>query len=254
MRVASALLLLCCTALAEAGPTLTLTLQEYPPFMGQSLPGRGLLSSAVASVFARAGYSVNFEPAPNNRAIEAPRRGMADGSFGWAKTPEREKDLYYTAPVMALRMVFCQRVEAHYEWQKLTDLAPYRIGTTLGNFYSDEFEKLARSGKLKVDPGPSDEANFRKLLADRVDLFPIDAEVGPYLMHQSLTPAERARLSCPDHAYWSAPLHVVISKARPDGQAIVAAFDEALQNMQRTGELNRLIDATRKQILQPTAY
>ncbi|WP_187359879.1 substrate-binding periplasmic protein [Chitinolyticbacter meiyuanensis] len=241
------------SAFCQAAP-LTLTLQEYPPFMGEQLPAKGMLTEAVVRVFERAGYPVELQYVPNNRAIEAPRQGAVDGSFGWARTPERERDLMYTAPVMSLRMVFCQRVGAQVRWEALTDLTPYRIGTTLGNFYSSDFDRLVQSGKLHTDNAPSDVANLKKLLAGRIDLFPIDAEVGPYLMSRHLTAAQRARLTCPDKAYWSAPMHVVISRKRADGAAIVAAFDKALSQMQLSGELERLIAATRQRILaQPPA-
>ncbi|WP_255990449.1 substrate-binding periplasmic protein [Chitinolyticbacter albus] len=238
---------------AHAAP-LVLTLQEYPPFMGTRLAGNGMLSQAVVTVFERAGYAVQLQSVPNNRAIEAPRQGMADGSFGWARTPERERDLHYTAPVMSLRMVFCQKAGRSFNWQSLEDLAPYTIGTTLGNTYSEGFDALLVSGKLRTDVAPSDVANLRKLLVGRVDLFPIDAEVGPYLMAQQLSAAQRQQLSCPDQAYWSAPLHVVISRKRADGANIVAAFDKALATMQKSGELDALIAAARQRILaQPRA-
>jgi len=243
------LTLLLCASNALAGSTLVLTLQDYPPFMGDSLPAKGLLSAAVVGVFERAGYHIVLDPVPNNRAIEAPQRGLADGSFGWAKTPERERGLYYTEPVMSLRMVFCQRTGKNYPWHTLADLSPYLIGTTLGNFYSDQFDSLVKAGTLHTDTAPSDDANLRKLLIGRIDLFPIDAEVGPYLMRRTLSPHDQTALTCQDKAYWSAPLHVVISKKHADGPKIVADFDHALAQMQHSGELARLIDDTRQHIL-----
>ncbi|WP_035056721.1 substrate-binding periplasmic protein [Andreprevotia chitinilytica] len=253
MRYITVLILLL-TGIVRAEPTITLTLQEYPPFMGESLPDKGLMTSAVVAVFHHAGYLVVLQPTPNNRAIEAPRRGLVDGSFGWAKTSERERDLYFTEPVMALRMVFCQQKGLNHPWQTLTDVAHYRVGTTLGNFYSDEFDALVHAGTLKPDVAQSDEANLHKLALGRIDLFPIDAEVGPYLMSHTLTPEERSKLTCPDQAYWSAPLHVVISKKLADGAAIAAAFDKSLNSMRKTGELQRVIDTTRQKILSEAAH
>lgn len=235
---------------AFAAPPITLTLQEYPPFMGQNLPYQGLLTRVVTESFARQGVAVTLVPVPNNRAIEAPRRGLYDGSFGWARSPEREKDLFYTEPVMALRMVFCQRKGEAYAWQTLSDLAPYRIGATSGNYYSDDFTNLQKSGVLNVDFAGSDVSNFRKLLSKRIDLFPVDAEVGPYLMATNLTPAEVAQLSCQDKAYWTAPLHVVISRQRSDGAELVRQFNAGLAGLKQSGEFNALLDEARKKINQ----
>ncbi|UXY14036.1 transporter substrate-binding domain-containing protein [Chitiniphilus purpureus] len=241
-------LLLLLSGFAHAAEPLKLTLAEYPPFIGDQLPGQGLLTTAVRAVFERAGYQVLLLPTPNNRAIESARQGEVDGSLGWARSPERERDLYYSAPVMNLRMVFCQRRGTSHPWQRLLDLAPYRIGVTLGNFYSDEFAALSRAHRLQVDAAPSDVANLRKLAAGRIDLFPIDAEVGAYLMQRYLDPVQRERLVCPNKAYWTAPLHVVISRRHPDGPTIIADFNRTLDGMQRSGEFAQLIDTTRKWI------
>ncbi|WP_144290555.1 hypothetical protein [Chitinilyticum litopenaei] len=97
-RLALGILLggMACAPVLAASKAVTLTLQDYPPFMGQNLPHKGLMSRVVVAAFARAGIAVTLVPTPNNRAIEAPRRGLYDGSFGWARSPEREKDLHYT--------------------------------------------------------------------------------------------------------------------------------------------------------------
>ncbi|MBE9608587.1 substrate-binding periplasmic protein [Chitinilyticum piscinae] len=233
-----------------AAQSITLTLQEYPPFMGKDLPYQGLLTRVVVAAFAQQHIAVKLESVPNNRAIEAPRRGLYDGSFGWARSPEREKDLFYTESVMALRMVFCQRKGESYPWQTLEELAPYRIGATSGNYYSDDFTNLQKSGVLQVDFAGSDVANLRKLLGKRIDLFPIDAEVGPYLMATNLAPEETTQLSCQDKAYWTAPLHVVISRQRQDGGQLVQQFNTGLAKLKQSGEFARMLDETRRQINQ----
>lgn len=238
---------------AQAQPALRLSLSEYPPYMGRQLPGQGILSTVTREVFLRAGIAINLVDAPNNRAISGTRQGLYDGSLGWARTAERERDLLFSAPVLMLRMVFCQRRGERYAWTSLADLAPYTIGITRGNFYSDEFETLQTYGQLHVDPANSDVENLRKLLAHRIDLLPMDAEVGPYLIHSQLKPAEAARLDCPEPAYWSVALHVVLSRKLAHGPALLADFDRALAAMRASGELTRLIDSSRTRILKAGA-
>ena len=230
--------------------TITLTLQEYPPYMGEKIPYQGLLTRAVLAAFDSQGIEVVLKSVPNNRAIEGARRGAYDGSFGWARNPDREKDLLYTNPVIALQMVFCHRSNQDYSWKKMADLAPYSIGITTGNYYSDDFSKLQTSGVLKVDAAASDAANFKKLLAGHIDLFPIDAEVAPYLMAMHLTKAERAQLSCQKKAYWEAPLHVVINKRNPNAERWIAAFNAGLAKLEKSGQLQQLFALTREELYQ----
>lgn len=236
-------------SLAQA-ETITLTLQEYPPYMGEKIPYQGLLTRAVLAAFDTQGIEVILKPVPNNRAIEGARRGAYDGSFGWARNPDREKDLLYTNPVISLQMVFCHRSNQQYPWKKMADLAPFAIGITTGNFYSDDFSKLQTSGVLKVDAAASDAANFKKLLAGHIDLFPIDAEVAPYLMAMHLTKAERPQITCQKKAYWEAPLHVVINKKNPNAERWIAAFNAGLAKLEKSGQLQQLFALTREEIYQ----
>lgn len=236
-------------SLAQA-ETITLTLQEYPPYMGEKIPYQGLLTRAVLAAFDTQGIEVILKPVPNNRAIEGARRGAYDGSFGWARNPDREKDLLYTNPVISLQMVFCHRSNQQYPWKKMADLAPFAIGITTGNYYSDDFSQLQTSGVLKVDAAASDAANFKKLLAGHIDLFPIDAEVAPYLMAMHLTKAERTQLSCQKKAYWEAPLHVVINKKNPNAERWIAAFNAGLAKLEKSGQLQKLFALTREELYQ----
>ncbi|WP_028456654.1 substrate-binding periplasmic protein [Chitinilyticum litopenaei] len=151
---------------------------------------------------------------------------------------------------MALRMVFCQRKGETYAWDELADLTPHRVGATTGNYYSEQFVVLAENGQLHVDYANSDVNNFRKLLSRRIDLFPIDAEVGPYLMATQLKAEEAAQLSCPAKAYWTAPLHVVISRKRADGPELVSKFNAGLAALKQSGEFERLLELSRQDINQ----
>lgn len=224
--------------------SLTLSLPDYPPYMGEQLVEQGILTQVVRTVFLRAGIHIKLVAVPNNRAIEGARNGLYDGSFGWARTPEREADLYYSAPVMSLRMVFCQRRGENYRWSTLADLAPHRLGVTRGNFYSSDFDALVSAGTLLTDV-----ANLRKLLARRIDLLPIDAEVGPFLIQTALSAEQSRKLISPPQAYWSAPLHVVLTRQQPGNAALLRRFDARLASMRASGELEKLIATTREAVI-----
>jgi polar amino acid transport system substrate-binding protein len=229
---------------------ITLTLQDYPPYMGESLRYGGLLTRIVVAAFEQQKIKVMLESVPNNRAIEGVRMGIYDGGFGWAKSPERERDLVYSAPVMSLRMVFCQQNTQVISWKKLADLSPYKIGVTSGNFYSDEFADLAKKGVLHTDASGSDFSNFRKLLAGRIDLLPIDAEVGSYILAKNFSAADQKHFTCPNQAYWDAPLHVVFSRKNSNSPRWAQQFNEGLKKLIDSGQYKVLLESTRKEINQ----
>lgn len=250
-------LLLCLTGvmatscLAAPGPMeITLSNQEYPPYMSETIPWYGLLSRVVVEAFQRENVKVHYVFYPNNRTLESARNGTVDGSPGWAITPERSKDLVFTDPVMNLRMVFFQRAGAEISWQTLGDLAPYRIGVTSGNTYSTEFSQLQAAGKLHVEPSPDDVANFRKLLAKRIDLFPIDSEVGNMLLIQHFHPEQRSQIYGQSRAYWIAEMRVAIWRKHPQAAELVRRFNLGLKLLHSSGDYDRIVDQTRKEIYQ----
>lgn len=237
----------------EAAPRLKITLsnQEWPPYMGQELPYDGILSRLVKEAFARGGVDVAYRYYPNNRTLQSARNGQVDGSFGWAPTAERKRDLLYTLPVLSARMVFFQRKEHPLAWSRWSELKGARVGITVGNFYSDDFDAQVKNGTLTVDNAPDDLINLRKLIAGRIDLFPIDQEVGKYLIAHHFSPVQGAELEAQNKTFWAAPLHVVIWRKHARGPELVERFNRGLKALQDSGDFERLLQETREACLQP---
>lgn len=222
--------------------------QSYPPFMGEQLPRGGILSAVVSEVFRRGQVSISYGWYPNHRAIQLARNGDVDGSLGWTPNEERSRDLLFSEPVMPFRMVLFQRAGESYPWQTLADLAPYRFGITAGNFYSDAFNSLQQQGVLKVDIAGDDISNLRKLLAGRIDLFPMEWEAGQLLVHSTLRVHQARQLVPQAREYWTTPLCVAVSRKHPQAAELIARFNRELRKMRDSGELARLVAQTRQQV------
>lgn len=235
---------------APAVMHIVLSSQEYPPYLGQKIAGNGLLSRVVTEAFRLEQVQVRYVFYPNNRTLQSARTGAVDGSLGWALTAERQRDLLFSEPVMSLHMVFFQRAGQPIRWNRLSDLSRYRIGVTTGNTYSEEFSRLQAWHVLQTEPVADDVSNFRKLLANHIDLFPIDAEVGAMVMAQHLSPAQRAQLQAQGRAFWTAEMRVVIWRGHPQGAELIRRFNRGMDSLRRSGTLARLVEQTRKQIAQ----
>ncbi|MOA20001.1 Bacterial extracellular solute-binding protein, family 3 [compost metagenome] len=149
---------------------------------------------------------------------------------------------------MPFRMVLFQRAGESYPWQTLADLAPYRFGITAGNFYSDAFSSLQQQGVLKVDIASDDGSNLRKLLAGRIDLFPMEWEAGQLLARSTLRQQQARQLVPQAREYWTTPLCVVVSRKHPQAAELIARFNRELRKMRDSGELARLVAQTRQQV------
>lgn len=237
---------------AEAPLKVEMAVEEYPPLMGEKLPHGGILTRIVTEAYAKAGVTLEFHWVPNNRAIAGVMDGGYEGSFGWAHAPERDRKLLYSANrIYTFRMAFFQRRGEDYTWRKLEDLAPHRIGVTIGNHYSDEFSALQASGKLNVDPASADAFNMKKLASGRIDLFPMEQESGLMLADLTLTKAERAKIIHQGHAIWEVPVYVVINRESPRAQELVDRFDRGYRKLS-PGRLKAMIEETRKAIQKQT--
>ena len=236
---------------AEPALSVRFSNQEYPPYAGSKLPDGGILTRVVTEVFRRAHVSVSYVWYPNNRALQLARKGDVDGSLGWTPSIEREHDLLFSDEVLPFRMVLFQRQGESYRWKTLADLAPYRFGTTIGNFYSPEFAQLAKAGKLRVDESSDDLSTMRKLVARRVDLVPMELETGRYLLQQHLSPAQARLLEAPQRAYWYAPMSMVIWRGHRHAGELMLRFNRELAAMKRSGELARLVADSQRRVFRP---
>jgi len=237
-------------ARADAPLSVTLTIHDYPPFIGLDLPYGGLLTRVVVEAFKASNVTVKFARVSSNRAITGVMMGLYDGGFGWAHTPERDRKLLYSdTSIYTFRMVFFQRRDMQLNWNALSDLSKYQIGATLGDHYSDEFSTLHAQRKLQVQEAAGDLNNMRKLLLGRIDLFPMEEEAGKMLIQTSLTPTEQARLSYQPKTISTVPTYLVLRRDLPNARELLNRFEQGYRQLQSTGQLARLQAETRKALL-----
>lgn len=228
--------------------TLILSNQEYAPYMGERLVGGGILTFLVTEIFKRSGVRVEYRYFPNNRAIEMAKYGTLHGSIGWTPTPERQQTLYFSDEIIPFNMALFHRKDTILTWYNLTDLTQYRFGITLGNFYSETFDTLEKKRKIKVDYSNDDATNFKKLVAKRIDIVPMEREAGHLIKHWNLTPKDAANIVAEPKPYWSTPLCIVLNKKTPHAKEIIQKFNATLSDMKRTGELSILINDSRERV------
>lgn len=208
-----------------------LTNGEWPPYLSEDLDGYGKISQRVTAAFHAAGVDVKYGFFPWRRALQLAAGKQWDGSLVWRKTPERERRFYFSDPVFYCDYVFFHRRSQHFNWKTLADLRRYRIGTTLEYDYGDEFRREQKSGTLKTDTAPTDEQNLRKLLAGRIDLFPVTREVGEYLLATHFTPEQAQQLAIHPRPLLVQPMYLLLNRQDPHHLALIQKFNRGLQQL-----------------------
>ncbi len=226
---------------------IKLTAQYYPPYINGE-GSEAFLTKIVLAAFRLAQVEVSQAEVPNNRAISGVMQGLYEGSYGWGYTSERASKLLYSSkPIFSLHIVFFQRQNEILNWDKLSDLRSHVIGAVQGNFYSEEFTHLQQRAEIQVDYAPSDVSNFRKLLSGRIDLLPIDAETGHYILQKHFTAEERQKVVAQTKSISVVPVYVVINKAIPKAHLLMQRFDWGFQQLSESGQLAKIIEAYKLQ-------
>lgn len=221
-------------AVAES---VRLTNGEWPPYLGEQLPHKGVASRIVAEAFALQGISVEWEFHPWARSLQLAERGQRDGSAVWLHSKERENGFYISDPVVESGYYLFHRKNYNFDWKQIADLHNRRIVGTRGYDYGAAFQQAEASGQLRIHRVTSDEIAFRQLLAGRVDLFPMDKVVGFDILHQHFTAAERAQLSFHPVPLRSDSLHLLLSRNVPGNAERLTRFNQGLAQLRESGKV-----------------
>jgi polar amino acid transport system substrate-binding protein len=219
-------------ALAAELPVMRFATEEWPPFFSRALPGDGLTGTLIGAVVARMGYAIRIDYFPWKRAMEI---GLHDGDYAGAvaliRNPEREKVCYFSSAVGSRQTVLAYLKDKPVTAGALKDLHAVRIGTVGGYAYGEQFDDLARSGALTVEPAISDEINLRKLLARRFAAIVIEKRMLRYLLAADrYTQAERDRVETADHLFPPRSVHVCFQHTSR-GLQQQRAFDHAARDV-----------------------
>jgi polar amino acid transport system substrate-binding protein len=214
------------------GPTVNLTSLEWPPFTGEHLKDQGTNTVVVKAAFKAMGYSAEVEFVPWSRAVALARE--SDEFIGYF--PEYLADsvaeqFIYSDPIGRSPIGFVERADAPVVWTTLKDLQGLTIGTVQDYVNTDEFDRMAATGELKVETAIDDVSNVRKVLAGRIPLAVIDRNVLEYLLATVPDLTEhRNALQFNTRQLEDKYLFACFRKG-PEGEKMVKIFNEGLRKL-----------------------
>ncbi|MCJ7433476.1 MAG: transporter substrate-binding domain-containing protein [Anaerolineales bacterium] len=227
--------------------SIRLTSGEWPPFTSENLPHFGLASRIVTEAFALKGITVEYGYFPWARSLKLAQDGEWDGSLVWHKSPEREQDFYFSDPaVVTGQNVFFHLKSYDFDWKEMKDLAGLNIGATIDYDYGEAFMQAEKAGEINVDRVPTDEQNFKKMLLGRIDIFPLDLDVGLAMLHQNFSAEEIAQITYHSQPIESYPYSLILSKKVPRNAELIVLFNAGLKELIDSGKMQLFIDESRQ--------
>ena len=218
------------------GNSLTLVVDNYPPYIDEQSPAQGLLTELVVAAFQSQGITTKlvFKPWQHIRqAASAPQHA----SFLWFKEKELEQDWLFSEPVVHLRQVLISLTSQTAVPERLDQLADYRLGVTQGYFYGARFE--AAKAEFRLTTAVSDYQTLQLLATGKVEFILMDPIVA-HQLSQSL-PQQTVKLRVLSKPLLTAkPAYLVCSRNYLPCHGIIQQFNRGLALQQQNGLQRRL--------------
>jgi len=234
------------SAAAQTQQTVRLTNGEWPPFLSEKLKHLGLISRIVTEAFASEGVKVEYGFFPWARSYNLAKKGRWDGSVAWSYTEDRAKYCLYSDPVLETTRVFFYLKAKPFDWKTMDDLKNLKIGATLEYNYGKDFRDAEKSGKIRVHRISEDEINFKKLLKGRIDIFPIDPDVGYAMIAKLFTKEEAELFTYHPKPVMAVPLHLILSKKVEKNKELIVLFNKGLKHLREKGTFDQYVAESRK--------
>lgn len=208
-----------------------------PPFMYESDgAASGIYPVLFAEAFRRAGVKASLEAVPWKRALAELDAGQA-GVGGIYKNAERAAKYDYSSPYFVER-VGIYAATGNDLTPALNGLLGKRVGALRAWSYGDAFDAAVADGAIAREDVDSDDLNFRKLGAGRLDAVLAIVESGDAQL-KALKLEGRVKLC---GLLITNPVHLAFAKSA-GLKDVLALFDRAMQSMKKDGTFDAIVRA-----------
>ncbi|WP_428353028.1 substrate-binding periplasmic protein [Methyloprofundus sp.] len=183
MRPALLLLLLNLFISTCAAQAISIVSSQWPPYVDDSLPEKGLAVELVNKALQRKGYQPTLHIYNWQRALEGVEIGVFDATCAIWKTAERERNLMYSKPYLTNTISFIKKKSTPVEYHGLADLQGLVIGVVRDYAYDENFNKSRRLIKI---PANFSVQNLQKLNNGTIDLTLGDERAINYTLEKFL--------------------------------------------------------------------
>lgn len=208
---------------------------EWPPYYSEHLKDNGVGSKIVKDAFALEHVTVVYGFFSWSRAMALAKSGEWDGVVGYQTNPERDTVFHASDVIWEAPWVFFHLKTMPFQWKTFKDLRSFTIGATVEYMYTYEFLEAERKGLLKVYRINSDEQNFMKLAAGRIDLFPQLLDSGVYQYHRALDASSRRLITYHPKPFGVHGDQVLFPRANSRSIRLMTLFNRGLKQLKAKG-------------------
>lgn len=229
------------TAYPAHAQEITIVTENYPPFHYEHngvVVGQG--TETVQAVLDVLNIKARIEVYPWARAYYMALHHKNTLIYGIARTPQREnlfKWIGVSSPVRYCLFALTSRNDIHV--RTLEDAKRYKIGTVRDDIIELYLKEKGFRIRENIEPNSSYEANLKKLINERIDLWGVVDLTAHYLVHSNHYPKNIIKEVYCLKELSTEGAYMAFSKKTPD--ALVDRFREALKKIKADGTYDRIL-------------
>jgi polar amino acid transport system substrate-binding protein len=235
---------------STAAEDIVISSGEWAPFISPNLKHEGVYSHIVREAFALENVEVEYLYFPWVRTYKELINDRVDASILWTKNEERESEVLFSDPIAPLLDVFFYRRDKFIDWQNMSDLKGLEIGITAGYIYGDHFDRAVADKTFTTSRANSDRANFKRLLAGRIDAFPITLDVAMTLL-KDFTQSEREQLIYSEKIIRKVDMYLIMNKNNPVSSQKMQILNANLVKLKNSGRYDQYLLDHKNGLYQP---
>ncbi|WP_042144094.1 MULTISPECIES: ABC transporter substrate-binding protein [unclassified Pseudoalteromonas] len=218
----------------HAKDKITLSVDNYPPYIDGRKNNKGKLAKIVTEIFKMQGYKVKYQFMSWPETELAITQGNSF-SFMWYKTEQRTKNWIFSVPITSLNTSLLYRKNTKLKLERIDQLRRYSIGITKGYSYGDYFDDY--KSQLKLVSSISDYEGIKKLLAGETDLLLIEPLVAKSLLEDWFSDeVDNTKLSYVNYLS-NQPIYLVCSQQYVSCGYLMQKFNFALRELKASNTL-----------------
>lgn len=233
-----ALMMLVGMGSAEASALDLVTGNDYAPFTDETLPEGGMLTEVVQRAFAEAGQQHTVRFVAWKRGYDATVAGRYAATFPYVRTPEREPDVLFSAPLIEVRQLVFHNPAGGLVFRKPDDLRGRVACMPIGYALPPELQAMADHGQLKRESPRDLGACARMTASGRTDFFVIDEFAG---RSSIVTAGLEKSVVAAETAYATVPQFLIVSRRHPDAERLLADFNAGLAKLKASGGYDAIV-------------
>lgn len=226
---------------AFAGPASVVlaTGDDFPPFADRRLPHGGLTTRIVVRAFEEAEVAVSeLRVLPWQRAFSLTRKGEVDASFPWSDAEDRRRYFLFSDPILTVTNHPWVLAGHDFVPATIDDVRGRRFCRPVGYATLGPLAEMERQGAATRESAGSMADCFRMLTVGRIDFVSANPFDGRNAISAAGIPDGLvARL---DLVLAETEQLLIVGRANPRADAIIAAFNTGLSKLRATGEIQRL--------------